>query len=120
MDDVTQDGGKNVFSQASDQQYHIFHLNNLTAYKEHNAKRHIPEGQREEYNKQCLCIVGLSQRKKISADPVKFINFIYSLYEFNWIKDLHLPHDPGHQYHSGFIEGIEKTNELFSFCSKLF
>lgn len=45
MDDVAQDRGKNVLPQTSDQQNHIFHLHNLTANQEHDAKRHIPEGQ---------------------------------------------------------------------------
>ncbi len=45
MYDVAQNRGKNVFPQTSDQQNHIFHLHNLTANQEHDAKRHIPEGQ---------------------------------------------------------------------------
>lgn len=45
MDDVAQDRGENVLSQTSDQQNHILHLHDLTANQEHDAKRHIPEGQ---------------------------------------------------------------------------
>ncbi len=45
MYDVAQNRGKNVFPQTSDQQNHIFHLHNLTANQEHDAERHIPEGQ---------------------------------------------------------------------------
>lgn len=63
MDDVTQYRGKNVLSQASDQQNYIFHLHNLTAYQEHNAKRHIPERQKTAVKSciNCMCIVGLLQ-----------------------------------------------------------
>lgn len=43
VDDVAQDRSKDVFSQTSDQKNHIFHLNNLTAHQEHDAKRDIPE-----------------------------------------------------------------------------
>ena len=43
VDNVAQDRSKYIFSQTSDQKTNIFHLHNLTAHKEHDAKRDIPE-----------------------------------------------------------------------------
>lgn len=43
VDDVAQDWSEDVFPQTGDQKNHIFHLYNLTAHQEHDAKRDIPE-----------------------------------------------------------------------------
>lgn len=43
VDNVAQDWSKDIFSQTSDQKNNIFHLYNLTAHQEHDAKRDIPE-----------------------------------------------------------------------------
>lgn len=42
VNNVPQDGGKDVFPQTSDQKNHVFHLHNLTSNQEHDTERNVP------------------------------------------------------------------------------
>lgn len=105
MDGMSNDTAGDVFSQTGKQLANIVHLNNLASYEEHDTNRGIPvEGQE--------CYTTWKKRKSLSYCSIP------TLFE-SLLAQSFLPHDPGHQYHGGLVEGVEELDKDLPLLSQL-